>query len=173
MTKHEQTLLDPLWQPSESQIEQAQMTAFMRFVEQHSDQVSFDGSYERLHAWSVSHKEDFWQLLWRFFDVIGNAGEKVLVDGNKMPGAQWFPDATLNFAENLLRYRDDRVAIVFNGENGDRNELTYAELYKQVAALASRLKGLGVVAGDRDRKSTRLNSSHVRISYAVFCLKKK
>src|SRR5690554_5837838 len=149
MTKHEQTLLDPLWQPSESQIEQAQMTAFMRFVEQHSDQVSFDGSYERLHAWSVSHKEDFWQLLWRFFDVIGNAGEKVLVDGNKMPGAQWFPDATLNFAENLLRYRDDRVAIVFNGENGDRNELTYAELYKQVAALASRLKGLGVVAGDR------------------------
>src|SRR5690554_3616288 len=149
MTKHEQTLLDPLWQPSESQIEQAQMTAFMRFVEQHSDQVSFDGSYERLHAWSVSHKEDFWQLLWRFFDVIGNAGEKVLVDGDKMPGAQWFPDATLNFAENLLRYRDDRVAIVFNGENGDRNEVTYAELYQQVAALASRLKGLGMVAGDR------------------------
>lgn len=150
MTKHEQALLKPMWQPSASQVEQAQMTAFMRYVEEHSKPPqSFNGSYERLHAWSISHKEDFWLLLWRFCDVIGNTGERVLVNGKKMPGAEWFPDATLNFAENVLRYRDDRIAMVFNGENGDRNELTYAELYQQVAALASRLKDVGVVAGDR------------------------
>src|SRR5690554_2969694 len=146
MTQHEQ----PLWQPSESQIENAQMTAFMRFVEKNTHpQQLFNGSYERLHAWSVGHKEEFWSLLWRFFNVIGNAGQRVLVDGDKMPGAQWFPDATLNFAENLLRYRDNRPALAFNGENGDKSELSYAELYLQVAALASRLKQAGVVAGDR------------------------
>lgn len=146
MTQQEQ----PLWQPSESQIENAQMTAFMRFVEKNTHQQQlFNGSYERLHAWSVRHKEEFWSLLWRFFNVIGNAGDRVLVDGDKMPGAQWFPDATLNFAENLLRYRDNRPALAFNGENGDKSELSYAELYLQVAALASRLKQAGVVAGDR------------------------
>ncbi|RUO44436.1 acetoacetate--CoA ligase [Aliidiomarina taiwanensis] len=146
MSQHEQ----PMWQPSASEIERAHMTRFMEFVEEHTQlDVPFGGDYQRLHAWSVQHKEIFWSLLWDFFAVIGHKGEQTLLDGDKMPGAQWFPEASLNFAENLLRYRDDRVALVFTNEQGQRQQLTYNELYHQVAAVAARLKSLGVRAGDR------------------------
>lgn len=139
----------PLWQPSAEQIEQAELTAFIRHIEQKHG-LDFHAHYSDFYAWSVQQKELFWSELWHYFKVIGEHGPVVLQQGDKMPGAVWFPFARLNFAENLLRYRDDRIALVFHGEHShQRQEITYAELYKQVAALASRLKQHGLQAGDR------------------------
>ncbi|RUO21267.1 acetoacetate--CoA ligase [Aliidiomarina iranensis] len=142
-----------LWQPTIEQRERTQMMAFLRTVEA-KYQLNFSNDnpaeqYDALHAWSVTEKEAFWSLLWDEFAVIGNKGERVLVDGDKMPGAKWFPDAQINFAENLLRFRDNRPAIVFTNEHGERTEITYAELYLATAQLAAKLKQQGVVAGDR------------------------
>ncbi|RUO21935.1 acetoacetate--CoA ligase [Aliidiomarina haloalkalitolerans] len=139
---------NPLWQPSAAQIENAQMTQFMRTVE---DQfaLSFAGDYHKFYDWSVTHKTDFWSLLWDEFHVIGDKGSILLEDAERMPGAQWFPQAQLNFAENLLRYRDDRPALVFTNEHGQRREISYAELYRETAQLAASLRAVGVSAGDR------------------------
>jgi len=138
----------PLWQPSAAQIENAQMTEFMRKVENQFG-LAFAGDYHAFYDWSVTHKTDFWSLLWDEFQVIGTKGTTVLEQGERMPGAQWFPQAQLNFAENLLRFRDDRPALVFTNEHGQRREITYAELYRETAQLAASLKAVGVSAGDR------------------------
>ena len=138
----------PMWQPSEEQRERTQMMAFMRTVESKYQQ-NFGGDYEQFHAWSVQQKEQFWSLLWDEFAVIGKKGERVLIDGEKMPGASWFPDAELNFAENLLRYRDAQAALVFTNEHGARTEISYTELYQATAELAAKLQQQGVQAGDR------------------------
>ncbi|RUO38662.1 acetoacetate--CoA ligase [Aliidiomarina shirensis] len=142
-----------LWQPTPEQRERTQMMAFLRTVEDKFElDFSTDNSadaYAALHAWSVAEKEKFWSLLWDEFSVIGHKGERVLIDGDKMPGAEWFPDAEINFAENLLRFRDNRPALVFTNEHGERTEITYAELYLATAQLAAKLKQQGVQAGDR------------------------
>lgn len=143
-----QSKSQPMWQPSEEQRERTQMMAFMRTVESKYQQ-NFGGDYEQFHAWSVQQKEQFWSLLWDEFAVIGKKGERVLIDGQKMPGASWFPDAELNFAENLLRYRDAQAALVFTNEHGARTEISYAELYQATAELAAKLQQQGVQAGDR------------------------
>jgi acetoacetyl-CoA synthetase len=93
--------------------------------------------------------EDFWRFLWQHFDVIGEAGERVLTNAEAMPGAQFFPDARLNFAENLLRYRDGRTALKFHSEAGQQRELSYRELYAQVAHLAQAMRDFGIQPGDR------------------------
>lgn len=139
---------NPLWQPSAAQIENAQMTQFMRQVESKFG-LAFAGDYHKFYDWSVTHKTDFWSLLWDEFKVIGDKGETILEQAERMPGAKWFPQAQLNFAENLLRYRDDRPALVFTNEHGHRREITYAELYSETAQLAASLKAAGVSAGDR------------------------
>ena len=139
---------DMLWQPSAERIQQANMTAFMRFVEQDWNIRLAD--YPALYQWSIDYPEQFWRSLWSFTGVIAeHQGEITLKDGDKMPGAQWFPEARLNFAENLLRRRDDQQAIVFWGEDRIRRSLTAAELYDQVARLAQALRDSGVSAGDR------------------------
>ncbi|WP_194755905.1 acetoacetate--CoA ligase [Aliidiomarina indica] len=137
-----------LWAPKPEAIEKTQMTQFMRAIEKQYG-VSFAGDYHSFYQWSVSEKEQFWSFLWDHFDVIGEKGHTILRDGHKMPGAQWFPEASLNFAENLLRYRDDRPAVVFTNELGERTEITYQALYQRTAQLAAALKQQGVVAGDR------------------------
>lgn len=148
VTANSSLLSQPMWQPSEEQRERTQMMAFMRTVEGKYQQ-NFGGDYEQFHAWSVEQKELFWSVLWDEFAVIGKKGERVLVDGEKMPGASWFPDAQLNFAENLLRYRDEQAALVFTNEHGARTEISYAELYQATAELAAKLQQQGVQAGDR------------------------
>lgn len=142
-----------LWQPSPEQRERTQMMAFLRTVED-KFQLNFPNdnatdAYAALHAWSVAEKEKFWSLLWDEFAVIGNKGERILVNGEKMPGAEWFPDAEINFAENLLRFRDNRPALVFTNEHGERTEIDYAQLYLATAQLAAALTQQGVQAGDR------------------------
>ena len=140
----------PLWQATEAQVEQANITAYRQYLFDKCN-VSVK-SYDELHKWSIHHSDDYWDSIWHFCDVISHARtDQVLAQPDKMPGARWFPGATLNFAENLLRYSDshpDQTALVFNGENGERFELIFKELKLQVAQLASTLKKLGVTKGD-------------------------
>src|SRR5688500_10260140 len=98
-----------LWQASKERIEQSNLMGFMRAVER--DFKVNIADYRALYQWSIENPQEFWQAIWRFGGVRGTLGAVALRDGYKMPGAQWFPEARLNFAENLLRTRDDADAI--------------------------------------------------------------
>jgi len=102
-----------------------------------------------LHRWSVAEPEAFWSLVWERCGVRGERGERVLADGERMPGARWFPEARLNFAENLLRRDDDGPALIFRAEDRVRREVSWADLRRRVADLQAGLRAAGVVAGDR------------------------
>jgi acetoacetyl-CoA synthetase len=106
-------------------------------------------SYRDLHAWSVKHPELFWDLLWDFAGVIGEKGARLATDLDAMPGAKFFPDAKLNFAENLLRRTDARDALVFRGEDKRTERMTFAQLAALLSRLQQALKALGVGVGDR------------------------
>ena len=107
-------------------------------------------NYTDLYEWSIEAIVDFWAAAWDFFDIIHSKGyQQVVDDPTLMPGAKWFTGAELNFAENLLRFRDDRTALIFNGEGQVFDRITYAELYDRVARVAKSLKESGVVKGDR------------------------
>jgi acetoacetyl-CoA synthetase len=137
-----------LWQPSEARIKASNMYRFMKLINERYG-TSF-GSYDGLYQWSVDHIPEFWKEMWDFASIkVSVPYDKVIDDANKMPGARWFEGARLNFAENLLRYRDDRPALVFRGEDQVRRTLTYAQLYDEVARVAKALKQAGVAAGDR------------------------
>jgi len=107
------------------------------------------GDYAALHHWSVEHSAEFWSLLWDFCGVQGDTGRRALVDGERMPGAQWFPDARLNFAQNLLREPDDSDAIVFWGEDRVKRRYTRRQLHALVSRLQQALAAAGVGKGDR------------------------
>lgn len=107
-------------------------------------------NYSDLHTWSVNHIEDFWGFAWKYFDIIHSGSfSKIVDDANKMPGAKWFEGANLNYAENLLRYRDDRIAIRFKGEEEIEATYTYNQLYDKVTRTAKAFKDSGVKKGDR------------------------
>ncbi|HMM54460.1 MAG TPA: acetoacetate--CoA ligase [Candidatus Desulfobacillus sp.] len=138
----------PLWQPSRRRVAAANLSAFMRDVERRRGGRYAD--YASLHRWSVAQPEQFWADLWEFAGVDGERGsERVLVDGSRMPGARWFPDARLNYAENLLRRRGAGDALVFWGEDRVRRRVSHDELYRAVAQTAAALRAIGVQAGDR------------------------
>ncbi len=137
----------PMWTPSAERVASANITAFARAAEARWDLRLPD--YAALHAWSVGSPEQFWTSVWEFGGVVGERGERVLVDGDRMPGAKWFPEARLNFAQNLLRSRDERDALVFWGEDEVKNRLTHGELYRAVARFAAALREQGVGPGDR------------------------
>jgi acetoacetyl-CoA synthetase len=137
-----------LWQPSEQRIKASNLHRFMNVINDRFGQ-DFMG-YEDLYRWSIENIPDFWATLWDFAGIIASAPYEQVIDNlHKMPGASWFTGARLNFAENLLRYRDDRLALVFKGETQAPVYLTHAELYRQVARLAKSLKQAGVQSGDR------------------------
>jgi acetoacetyl-CoA synthetase len=101
-------------------------------------------NYSDLHTWSVNHIEDFWGFAWKYFDIIHSGSfSKIVDDANKMPGAKWFEGANLNYAENLLRYRDDRIAIRFKGEEEIEATYTYNQLYDKVTRTAKAFKDSG------------------------------
>ena len=138
----------PLWQPSPARVAAANLTAFMAKVKE--DWGVDCADYDMLHDWSVDESEKFWVSLWDFCGVIAETrGETVLAEGNKMPGAKFFPEARLSFAENLLRRRDDTEAIVFWGEDKVKRRLSHAELYDGVSRLVQALAAVGVGEGDR------------------------
>jgi acetoacetyl-CoA synthetase len=138
----------PLWQPSQARIESTNLWHFMLAAnDKHGVNLQ---SYADLHQWSITHKQQFWSDLWDSAGVVASTkGDTVLLDGDKMPGSQWFPQAKLNFAANLLKYKDEQVALVFCGEDGARQQLTYAQLYSKVAQVAAGLKRYNIQPGDR------------------------
>jgi len=138
----------PLWRPSAAAVEAANMTAFMRLV--HSRHCANVGDYAALHQWSIDHLEEFWSTLWDYAGIVAETrGETALAHADRMPGARFFPDARLNFAENLLKRRDAGEAIVFRGESKVARRLSHAELYDTVSRVAQALAAAGVVKGDR------------------------
>ncbi|HEY4127329.1 MAG TPA: acetoacetate--CoA ligase [Gammaproteobacteria bacterium] len=138
----------PLWTPSPDRIRDANITHFLNHIRA---EVAPDVTNQQaLYRWSVEHPEKFWPQVWAFCGIKASRHwDKVLERGAKMPGAKWFTGCRLNFAENLLRYRDERTALVFRGEKGERAALTYEELYRQVAGCADALRRSGVKTGDR------------------------
>jgi acetoacetyl-CoA synthetase len=137
-----------LWKPSEVSVRQSNMYRFMQFVNARHNQ-KFD-AYAPLYRWSVEHLADFWAAMWDFAGIVHSAPYREVVDDPaKMPGARWFPGARLNFAENLLRFRDERPAVVFKGEGQLSVRMTYAQLYDEVARIARSLRAMGIKPGDR------------------------
>ncbi len=138
----------PLWTPSEERIRDANLTRFIAEVNaRHKLNLA---SYAELHRWSVENIAEFWAAMWDFAGIEASKRyDEVVTDLSAFPGAKWFPGARLNFAENLLRYRDDHLAFIFRGETQTSKRMTYAELYDAVARLANSLKKLDVGAGDR------------------------
>ncbi|MBU1695435.1 MAG: acetoacetate--CoA ligase [Proteobacteria bacterium] len=137
-----------LWQPSEERIKSTNMYGFMNLVnERYGTEFT---QYPDLWEWSVENLEDFWTITWEFVDIkASQTFDKAIDDPNKMPGAKFFVNSKLNFAENLLRFRNDRLAIVFRGEDSVRRTLTYNQLHDEVAKTAASLKKLGIQKGDR------------------------
>jgi acetoacetyl-CoA synthetase len=131
----------PLWQPNPNTVGDTRMAMFM--------QATGYGRYADLWQWSIDQPEAFWSKLWDFCGAVGDKGQTVLGDGDKMPGARWFPDARLNYAENLLKHRDAGEALVFWGEDKVKRRLRRAELYAEVARFQQFLIAAGVGEGDR------------------------
>ena len=142
--KHPKTL----WQPSEAFIRNSKMMRFMDEVNRRYGLALSD--YHQLWQWSVDHIPEFWGLFWEFAGIIASKSyDEVVSDPSQMPGAKWFVGAELNFAENLLRYRDDRTALIFQGEGQPQVTYSYRQLYKEVSRMAQALAASGVVKGDR------------------------
>ncbi len=138
----------PLWRPSPERMADANISRFMAEAAARWN-VRVD-DYAALHRWSVAEPEAFWQTVWDFCGVIAETqGDRVVADRGKLPGARWFPDARLNFAENLLRRRDDGPAMVFWGEDRVKRRLSFAEVHDGVSRLRQALRQMGVREGDR------------------------
>ena len=136
----------PLWTPGPDRVASSQVMAFM--AEANRRHGSSLKNYRELHAWSVAHPDAFWNLVWDFCGIQGDKGAR-LMDGDAMPGAKFFPDARLNFAENLLAHPGKGDAIVFRGEDKVNKRLSWDELNALVSRLQQALKAAGVTKGDR------------------------
>ncbi len=138
--------VEPMWAPSPERVERANLTRYLRWLRDRRG-LSF-GSYDELWRWSVDDLDGFWSSIWEFFEVGGPVPSPVLAE-RRMPGARWFPGATLNHAELSLRRHDDHPALLFGNEAGELGTIGYAELGRRVAAAAAGLRRLGVEKGDR------------------------
>lgn len=148
MTKPAQLKIgEVLWQPNQQRIEQSNIAAFLANL---NPTFGVGEDYDSLYRWSIAQPADFWSEVWRQCGVISSKPcDNVLVNPDAMPGAKWFDGARLNYAENLLRYRDQRTAIIFRSENGNQQEYSYAAVYDEVARYVALLQHLGVTVGDR------------------------
>ena len=141
------TASQPLWTPSSAAVQAAPMTRFMREAE--SSGAGPLSGFDDLHRWSIDRREEFWNLVWDFAGIVGEKGSRVLVDGDRMPGASFFPDAKLNFAENLLKRRGAGDALVFKGEDKVSRRMSWDELRALVSRLQQAFSAAGVKSGDR------------------------
>jgi len=138
----------PLWMPTASQIEATHLKKFIDFANTRYDLGL--STLAALHEWSIYYPHEFWDALWDFTGVVAShKGERVVVNPRDVQHAEFFPDAKLNFAENLLRQRNDDQAIVFWCEDKIKRSLTHNQLYDQVSVVAQALKNMGLKAGDR------------------------
>jgi acetoacetyl-CoA synthetase len=141
---------EPLWRPSAERIARANLTRFAARIAAEHDTALPD--YGALYRWSIDHPQAFWRGLWSDAGIVGDPGQRTLIDGDRMPGARFFPDAQLNYAENLLAGRGERGhedALVFWGEDKVKRRLTNAELLSAVSRVTQALRAVGVGRGDR------------------------
>src|SRR5579864_2522270 len=132
-----------LWQPTADQVAQSNLSAFMRFVAERGHPATSE--YAALHRWSIDEPEAFWAAVWDFCGVVASRRYETVVERfDRMPGARWFPGARLNFAQNLLRFRDGREALVHVSPEGRRSAMTYEQLGRVVERAAQALSQLGV-----------------------------
>ena len=136
------TTNSPLWQPSPNAIANSNLAAF-------ASKFDLPLSYPDLHQWSIQNRETFWRAVWEFAGIVGAPGQQTLVEAKPFADTAWFGDATLNFAENLLKYDDDQTALIEIKERGARQELTFKQLRVRVAAFAAELKRIGIQKDDR------------------------
>ena len=137
-----------IWRPSPARVRAANLTRFVECI--NSRRGTKLAGYDDLYPWSLEHPEDFWTELARFADVrIDWGAGPAMENAGQMPGARFFPNARLNFAENLLRYRDEQPAILFRNEKGERRDLSFRQLHAEVARIAAGLAALGVGKDDR------------------------
>ena len=142
----------PLWQPDPDRIARTHMAALIDTVNARGLAPQPVANFADLHAWSIADPAAFWTLVWDEFAVIGDKGDTHLADGDKMPGAQFFPDAAINYAENCLRpgtFDDASEAIVFRGEDKVERHMSRGDLIAAVAKVAEALRAAGVDKGDR------------------------
>ena len=137
----------PIWIPQKDNTSVSNMTAFMRYVEKLLNRKI--SSYDKLYQWSVSDPEEFWKSIWIIAGIIHSSEYKAMLSGSSMIDAKWFEGARLNFAENLLKYRNNHTAIISTGEDSTDLRITYKQLYELTAKCAEGLKNLGVKKGDR------------------------
>ena len=141
--------MKPLWTPNPKRVQQSNLAAFAQYVRE-TQSLSGLSTFQDLYHWSIDHPRQFWLSVWFFCGIKADRKPDVVVtDFDKMPGARWFPGVRLNFAENLLRYRDDHQALVFWNEQGPQRALTYKDLHDHVARFAAALRNAGVKQGDR------------------------
>ena len=138
---------EAIWSPGPVRRQTANIRRFIDLARKELDPGIFD--YQTLHRYSIQNPGEFWRGIWDFCEVVGKPGETVVENFDQFPGASWFPHARLNFAENLLRHRDDQTALIFRSETGLSSECSYAELYAAVARTAAALRNSGVQPGDR------------------------
>ena len=137
-----------LWKPSKDQINSSQLEAFRLQVNSRFN-LKIE-NYSELHSWSISNINDFWKAIWEFMAIKCSSNyNQVVDDENKMPGAKWFDGLLFNFAENILRTKSDKAAIIFQSENADSKIISYNELYDEVEKVASTLRKMGIKNGDR------------------------
>ena len=137
-----------LWEPSRERIEAANLTAFTAFVGERTGFHARD--YADLHAWSVRERDAFWDAIWDYAGVIAShKGDRISVDGDRMPGARFFPDARLNFAENLMRRTGTGAALIFRNESGTERIYDFDKLHARVSRWAQALRAAGLQPGDR------------------------
>ena len=137
----------PLWRPGPDRVAHSNVTAFIAAANKRHGLALKD--YRGLHDWSVSQSGAFWELVWDLYGVVGDKGARKLIDGDKMPGAQFFPDAKINFAENLMKAPGSGDAMIFRGEDKVAYRLTWDELNALVSRLQQALAAAGVGEGDR------------------------
>jgi acetoacetyl-CoA synthetase len=132
----------PLWKPSKDKIKSSNMYKYLQYAE------SFSGKkfpkFNDLYSWSVSDIEKFWESIWNYSEVVYSKNYKKVLENLVMPGAKWFTESRLNFAENLLRYTDDKTAIISSREDAPSIRITYSELNLFVARTSASLKEMGL-----------------------------
>ena len=139
----------PIWEPGAERIERANINRFIRFVREQTGNEDIR-RYSPLYDFSIRQPAKFWKLVWEFCGIRASGDlDPVVVDGDRMPGATWFPNVRLNFAQNLLRHKDDRIALIARNEWGHKREYSYAELHEEVGKLSHALRAAGVGTGDR------------------------
>src|SRR5688572_19884918 len=133
----------PLWTPDKTKASQTRLAHFMKECGQEG------ADYDSFWRWSVENSEKFWDRVWDFTGIVGEKGKIILKDGDKMPGGRFFPDGKINYAENLLKKRDETPAIIFRDELGREKTITFNDVYDQVSLWQQALSAAGVKEGDR------------------------